>query len=149
MNTDNIINFEEKKYNKTLNINDIITPEEYKILIAKENLAPDESLKIDIYERFIENQNELDEVGLAPVSSEKVASEHTQNVMSLLDKPEKTTHEEKVLNELKERLEKPAENIVEGDFTRKLKKAGYIDVAVLLVVILNIGFIVAMALLKK
>ncbi len=149
MNTDNIINFEEKKYNKTLNINDIITSEEYKILIAKENLAPDEILKKDIYERFIKDQNQLDEVGLAPVSSEKVASEHTQNVMSLLDKPEKTTHEEKVLNELKERLEKPTENIVEHDFTRTRKKAGYIDVAVLLVVILNIGFIVAMALLKK
>ncbi len=133
----------------SLNINNIITPEEYSILIAKENLAPDEILMKDIYERFIKDQNQLDEVGLAPVSSEKLASEHTQNVMSLLDKPEKTTHEEKVLNELKERLEKPVENIVEGDFTRTRKKAGYIDVAVLLVVILNIGFIVAMALLKK
>ena len=81
----------------SLNINNIITPEEYSILIAKENLAPDEILKKDIYERFIKDQNQLDEVGLAPVSSEKLASEHTQNVMSLLDKPEKTTHEEKVL----------------------------------------------------
>ncbi len=106
-------------------------------------------MKKDIYERFIQDQNELDEVGLAPVSSEKIASEHTQNVMSLMEKTEKTTHEEKVLNEWKERLEKPAENVVEGDFTRTRKKAGYIDVVVLLVVILNIGFIVAMALLKK
>ncbi|MCI9280496.1 MAG: hypothetical protein HFJ02_06850 [Bacilli bacterium] len=148
MNTDNIIKFEEKN-NKTLSINDIITPEEYSNLIAKENLAPDEAMKKDIYERFIQDQNELDEVGLAPVSSEKIASEHTQNVMSLMEKTEKTTHEEKVLNEWKERLEKPAENVVEGDFTRTRKKAGYIDVVVLLVVILNIGFIVAMALLKK
>lgn len=147
MNTDNIIRFEEHKNNETLNIEDIITLEEYRNLIAKENLTPVEMMQKEIYERFIEDQNELALRGIAPVSSEKLAAEHSQYAIELMNKPEKTTHEEKVLISFQERLEN--KKSMEADYTRIRKKAGYIDVAVLLVVILNIGFIVAMALLKK
>ncbi len=150
MNTDdtknNIINFEEYKNKETLNIDNIITLEQYREINVKEHLTPVEMMQIEIYNRYIQEQNELALQGVAPISSEKPAAEHIQYVTELIDKPIKTPNEEKVVTAFKER---PAKTSVEPDYTRIRKKAGYIDVAVLIVVILNIGFIVAMALLKK
>ena len=71
-----------------------------------------------------------------------VYSEYQRKLKELANK------ENNVITEYEERV--PNENLEETeDSTRKLvkNKSGYIDATVILVIILNIGFIIAMALL--
>lgn len=126
----------------------IITPEEYyKELINKENKTPEELMKIQRYEQYIRDCQDLDNLGLLPESAQKNFTKHSSNIINLITKENKTEAEKKAIENYqngtevnKKELEVP---------TRKLSKAGYVDATIILVVLLNIGFIIAMAILGR
>ena len=138
--------------------NNVVTPEEYKELIAKDEPTPVELMKTKQYEDYLKSCQFLEELdlgfgtGLTPESAEPIIAKTNANKLKLLNKENKTKHEEEVLKEFKKTLENnQEENLTykEEGPTRKLKKAGYIDITIILFAILNIGFIIAMAMLRK
>lgn len=132
---------------KSLDMHNVITPEEYSKIIEKENLTPKELIQKEQYERYIDYVKDLDSIGLAPTSSEPVMAEQNTRVARLMEKESKTSHEEEVLNNWKNDLEEV--KVQTFSKNRQLKKAGHADIFILLYAILNIGFIIAMAMLKK
>lgn len=137
----------------------IISFEEYTALCEKEVRTPKEEMQIDGYKKYMQVRDYLQSVqvgnetmDLTPVSAQSEMNKANSYAMGLMDKPNKTEHEEQVLEDFQSRLrDNQNDNNVqllenEGP-TRKLQKAGYVDAVVLLAVILNIGFIVAMSIL--
>jgi len=137
-----------------LDKNNVVTPEEYKELIAKEEPTPIEIMKTKQYEDYIESCKYLEDLdlgfgtNLAPTSSDKIVRDTNEIKLDLINKEDKTEHEEKVLQEFKEKLENTKELEQVNGVSRKLKRTGYADIAIILVALLNIGFIFAMAILR-
>lgn len=127
----------------------IPTVQEYYDLIANPNPSPVDLTKIRIYEDYMTMCRELDEKGLLPESAQKIVTEDRLHTMDLGTKENKTDHEEKVLSNFQSTFDNQNMGKENDGPVRQLTKAGYIDATVILVVILNVGFIIAMALLGR
>lgn len=109
----------------------VITTDQYFALSAKKELTPFEEILKKNYEDFIE----------LATSNEKYITPTTEKILS--------EYNFKVLNGTNLNQEAPKEEILkeqtsEYTLSRSMKKAGYINASVILVVLLNIGFIIAM-----
>lgn len=109
----------------------VITTDKYFELSAKKELTPFEEILKENYEEFIE----------LATSNEKYITPTTEKILS--------EYNFKVLNGTNLSQEPPKEEVQkeqtpEYTLTRSMKKAGYINASVILVVLLNIGFIIAM-----
>ncbi len=125
--------------------NEIITVEEYFTLLSKtEELTPKEIMQKKIFEDFITRCEENS--SLISPATESIYAEYKRKLASLVAKENPTPQEVTVITDFREKMESQEMN-QEASYTRKLDKAGYVSATVVLVILLNIGFIVAMALL--
>ena len=125
---------------KAEKVNRIITPTEYFNISAKKEKTEKEIEDLQTFQDFIKECETYP--NHATPAMQDVYSEYQRKLKELANK------ENNVITEYEERV--PNENLEETeDSTRKLlkNKSGYIDATVILVIILNIGFIIAMALL--
>lgn len=126
----------------------IVSVTEYFDLVQKSNLTEEEKLAIDTFENFIVNA----------ITYEEYASDFLKSTIALYRAHINVLYSrgqdklaERIDNSIKDRvdlqkeeLEKKRENIQ----TRKLSSnSGYISSAIILVVILNLGFIIALTIL--
>ncbi len=136
--------------------NNIITPREYKELIALSNPDPIQIMKIKNYEDFLNNCAYLEQKGLLPEAADSIVSENNMNTMELANKENRTLQEEKVVENFQNALDRDEEdydNIINFEKAktriRTIAKAGYIDVTFVLISLLNLGFIIAMSLISR
>ena len=131
-----------------MNINNkpIIT-EEYFEILSKQNLKPEDIVKKNSYENFIKLCKKY-EPYISP-AAQSILSEYNSRTMALDSKENKTAYEENVLKDFQSVFNEE-ENLENNNGpVRKLLKAGYIDASIILAVLLNIGFIIALSILKK
>lgn len=130
-------------------MNNIITVEEYIELLNSENeLTPQQIIQMNSFETFIANCEKYS-LYLSP-AAEKIYSQYKKELAKIYTKEKRTKHENNVLLNFEKKVLEMNNNENENseEFTRKLtNKAGYVNAAIILVMILNIGFIIAMALL--
>ncbi len=118
---------------------------------------PKNNILFTNFESIIEDAKELEKGGILPESATFIFPKYYEYVSALKEKENRTPREEiivtKYYNEMKEKEEKD-NNIVpmrtrtkENNYYKPTSKAGYIDAAVILIMLLNIGFIVAMTIL--
>ena len=125
-----------------------ITVNQYFILLEKDpsELKPDEKIKIKSFNTFIRLCKKYE--SLISDAALDILKEYNSRIVSLTKKENKTTHEEQVLKEFQSALENSNEEVLANNSpTRKLTKAGYIDATVILIILLNIGFIVAITII--
>lgn len=126
----------------------MITVDQYFRLVEKNDLNPEEKVKIGTFETFIRLCKKYE--SLISEAALSVLKEYNSKVMSLANKESKNSHEENILKEFNSSFEESSEKIVSvGAPTRKLTKAGYIDATIILTILLNIGFIVAVTLIGR
>ncbi len=125
--------------------NSVITPTEYSELIKLENPTPVEQMQMKRYEEYIKDCDYLDDLMLLPTSAQDIYTKHNNNMLNLSSKEVLSKKEQSVLSESQNNREKQEVN----GKTRVLAKDGYIDVIVIIAVVLNIGFIVALTMLTK
>lgn len=128
-------------------MDNIPTTEEYFAILAKENdLTPKEVIKKRRFEWFITNCEKNPD--LLSDATEDVYAKYKNYMITLSEKENKTPLEQETVNGYQQKiLEMGKEENEEEVYTRKLNKAGYVNATIILVMILNIGFIIAMALL--
>lgn len=128
----------------------VVTPEEYKALIAIPNPTPIDLTKIKCYEEYMENCRYLDKINMLPEAADAIVSAHNTNTMNLLTKENKTANEEKALQSLKTN---EYDDVIDFEKTvnriRTLAKSGSIDAFFIIASVLNLGFILVMAILKQ
>lgn len=138
----------------TEQMDNIITVEEYTQLLNKEEeLTPQEQIQVNSFENFIKNCEKYSNY-LSP-AVERIYSQYQKELAKIYTKEKRTKNENKVLVKFENQIlktENEENNVVnfenENQYTRKLtNKAGYVNATIILVMILNIGFIIAMALL--
>ncbi len=119
----------------------IVTPQDYfQILSKEENLTPKERSQKMLFENFIANCEKNRNL-LSP-AVEDVYLEYQKELEKLYNNSNLVKKEKQNIINFDLRKEEQKE------YTRKLtNKAGYINATIILVMILNIGFIIAMALL--
>ena len=125
-----------------------ITTSEYFNLLNKENLNPEDIIKKVSYEKYIKLCKEYEDL-LSP-AAESILKEHNSKVMELSTKENKTIYEDAVLKEFQSTFEQNNEVSKTNDGPvrkRNLANAGYVDATIVLVILLNLGFIIAMALI--
>lgn len=124
---------------------ELVTVEEYFTLLKKtEELTPKEIMQKKEFEDFIDRcENNAEFISPA---TESVYAEYQRKLANLSVEENKSPQEIALLTQFQEKMEKSNEE--ENVYVRKLDKAGYASAIVILVMLLNIGFIVAMALLK-
>ncbi len=122
----------------------LITVEEYFDLLKKtEELTNEEILQKKAFENFIEKCETHSEY-ISP-ATENIYADYKRKLVNLSVIEDKTPQELDLVNNFQNKMQ---ENQEENNYTRKLDKAGYISATVMLIMLLNIGFIIAMALLK-
>ena len=147
--------------------NIILPIDQYFELIAKPEEEVQEFLKnpknniaLTNFEYTIQKAEELEngndkehEGGILPESANFILPKYHQKISELKEKENRTPREEilvtKYYNEM-EQKEKQENNIVPmrtRTYYRPTSKAGYIDATIILIMLLNIGFIVAMTIL--
>lgn len=124
--------------------NNLITSSEYFELLKKTELTPIESSQKKSFEDFIKQCQKYEEL-ISP-ASQSILTQYNTKSLELANNENRTSHEEAVLEEFKNGFIQN-ENLTQEGPSRKLAKAGYIDAAVILTIILNVGFIVAMTIL--
>ncbi len=109
----------------------------------KENLTPIEEIKIINFENFITLAEQNEDF----VSNEvlNILNEYRQK-RALLISPENEKNDNKII-QFKSFPKTPTDKVEEKVYTRKLSKTGYINASIMLIVILNIGFIVALTMI--
>ncbi len=126
-----------------------VTTERYKELLEKEKTTPltiAEMAEKKEYENYFAARDDLDKKGILPTSAQEEHSKETMMAMEFANKETRTPSEENIVQltfkeqNQNQELEEPS---------RKLSKAGYVDATVILVVLLNLGFIIAMAILGR
>jgi hypothetical protein len=120
------------------------TTEEYFKILERDHLTPEEITKKDSYESFINNCKKYE--SLISPTAQSILSDYNSRVLGLGTKGNRTPLEESAFDDFKKPFN--TEKEVEGP-VRRLAKSGYIDATVILLVILNIGFIIAFTLLKS
>lgn len=129
-------------------MNDIVTAEEYFAILASDgDLTPKDKMQKKRFEWFITNcEKNLD---LLSPAAEDIYAKYKNYLAALSEKENKTELEQGIVIEYQRKvLEMEKEENVQEEYTRKLvNKAGYVNALIILVMLLNIGFIIAMALL--
>lgn len=100
----------------------------------------------------LDNGNGIDnEGGILPKSAGSILQEYQKEIAKLLEKENKTTREEALISKY---YKEPEQEVVpirtrtkENNYEMPTNKAGYIDATVILIMLLNIGFILAMTIL--
>ena len=125
--------------------NKLITVDEYFAILEKlEELTSKEIYQKKTFEDFIKRCEE--NASFISPATESIYANYKRKLASLAVKENPSSQESALLTEFQEKMEKNNEE--ENVYTRKLDKAGYASAIIILVMLLNIGFIVAMALLK-
>lgn len=128
---------------KEMNIDEqsLETVDEYFSLLEKKDKKPEDVMKIRWFENFI-HLCEQYESNLS-LNAQEIYNRYTSKKMAYdLTKQKETLQTMATSNSLEKELSGPVR-------TRTLPKAGYVDATVILIVILNIGFILAIAFLGK
>lgn len=130
-------------------MDNITSPEEYFAILAKENdLTPKEVIKKRRFEWFITNCEKNPD--LLSDATEDVYAKYKNYMITLSEKENKTPLEQEAVNGYQQKILEMGkeENEEEEAYKRTLSnKSGYVNATIILVMILNIGFIIAMALL--
>jgi hypothetical protein len=124
-------------------LNTTTTTEEYFNILGSNHLTPEDMTKKNSYENFIKSCQKYEDL-ISP-TAQSVYSDYNSKVLNLEAKGNRTALEEEVLDSFKKPLQS---ELKEDGPVRKLAKSGFIDATVILLVILNIGFIVAFTLLR-
>ena len=126
-----------------------ITPEEYFTILSQErDLTPKEVMQKRIFEKeFLENCEEHS-YHLSQ-ATEDVYGEYHNRMAALISKENKTLLEIEVLEKYQKWILERENKENNEEIVRKLSndKGGYVNATIILVMILNIGFIIAMTLL--
>lgn len=124
----------------------IISIEEYFNILGKESkLDAKETVQKEEMKNYLEDCQALEDKGLLPESARPSLAKYEQKMVELQEKEKKTQLEQAELIKFQAKEEQKQE---EKEYGRVLnKKAGYVDAVVILVVLLNVGFIIAMAIL--
>lgn len=130
-------------------MDDIVTVEEYFSILANDgNITPKEMMQKKRFEWFINNCEKNPD--LLSDATEKIYAKYKNHLASLSEKENQTQLEQDIVIDYQRKvLEMGKEENEEEVYTRKLNKAGYVNATIILVMILNIGFIIAMALLES
>lgn len=128
-------------------MNDIVTVEEYfAILAKKDGLTPKDTMQKNHFEEFITNCEKNPDL-LSPAAQD-IYAEYKKYLAALSTKENQTQLEQDIIIDYQKKVSEMEEQEQEQDYTRKLvDKAGYVNATIILVMLLNIGFIIAMALL--
>ncbi len=128
--------------------NKIVSIEKYFEILGKESkLDAKETVQKEEMKNYLEDCQALEDKGLLPESARPSLAKYEQKMVELQDKPEdtRTSLEQAEIIKFQARME---QNQEEKEYGRVLnKKAGYVDAIVILVVLINVGFIIAMAIL--
>jgi hypothetical protein len=125
-----------------------ITTDEYFNILSQDTLKPEDIARKKSYEQYIELCEKYEDY-LSP-DAQSILTKHNERTMNLGSKEKKTSNEAKVLQDLQQRFENNNEvNEHKEGPVRKLAKSGFIDATVIIVVILNVGFIIAMTILGR
>ena len=158
------IELEEKvrRYNmneQPISKNIDITPERYFELIAKTEEELNSNaiyvLQIENFNKKINNFQELAEEGMLTEPSESILAEYNNLTRSLLKKENRTALEDEIVKELApEQIDETQNNVVQmrtrikkNQYYTPTSNAGHIDAIIILIMLLNIGFIIAMTIL--
>lgn len=127
----------------------IISTNEYFEILGKqeEELSPSDIVKKENYENFIRDCHRYE--SLISDTAQTILSEYNTKTSSVAVKENKTVHEEEFLQDLQSTFNQNVEPEETQEYTRKLTKAGYIDATVILVILLNIGIIVAFSIIGR
>lgn len=141
-----------KEYESTTFVqssNENFTVEEYFEILKKDIFTSKEINQKNIFENYIKKCEEYS-LYLSP-AVESIYSEYKKQMAALFTKENLTPFENEVLIDYQTRLSETDKggSTEEDDYIKKLAKAGYINATIILVMILNIGFIIAMALLGR
>lgn len=123
----------------------LITTEQYFDILSQESLKPEEIIQKVSYEKFISMCRQYD--GLISPAAQSILNEYNSRVMTIGTKETKTSHEESILNDFQSAFKNNEENLSQEGPTRTLAKAGYINATIILAILLNVGFVIAMAML--
>lgn len=119
----------------------VTTSEYFSILEKQDKLTPIEINKKRFYENFITTCSE--NIDLLSPTTENIYKEYQKEMHRICIKENRTYYEEEALQNYQAKMLQEDDK----DYVRKLSKAGYVNATIIMVMILNIGFIVAMALL--
>lgn len=158
------IELEEKvrRYNmneQPISKNIDITPARYFELIAKTEEELNSNaiylLQIENFNKKINNFQELAEEGMLTEPSASILAEYNNLTRTLLRKENRTAQEDEIVSQIvPEQIDENQNNIVQMRTRTKknqhympTNKAGHIDAVIILIMLLNIGFIIAMTIL--
>ena len=131
----------------------IITTDEYFQLLSKENLSDIEKIQKAKYERYIKLSQQYEDL-LSPAAQD-ILNKYNSKTRELVLKENRSIQEENKIKEFQSILEakqdslKLVHNKKINSSMKNFANAGYIDATIVLAIILNIGFIVAMTFLGK
>lgn len=123
----------------------IITTEEYFQILSKENISDIERVQKERYERHIKFSQQYED--FLSHAAQDILTTHNSKTMELGNKENKTSHEENVLKDFQSAFESRQNNLEHEGPVHRLAKAGFIDATIILTILLNVGFIIAMAIL--
>lgn len=123
----------------------LITVEQYFNILNQESLKPEEIVQKASFEKYIQMCRTYESY-LSP-AAQSILSSYNAHVMAMGTKENKTSHEESVLKDFQSAFEKTDETLNQDGPVRTLTKSGYIDATIILAVILNLGFIIAMTMI--
>ncbi len=127
-------------------MDEAVTVEEYFTILAKEgNLTPKDIMQKKRFESFITDCEKNPDL-LSP-ATEDVYAEYKKHLAALPSKENPTQYEKEVIIDYQRKVLEMEEQNEQEAYTKKLDKAGYVNATIILIMILNIGFIIAMALL--
>lgn len=129
-------------------IEHLIPVEEYfRLASQEEELTPEETQQKEAFEEFIDYCTEY--IDFLTPAAEAVYGKYKTHILGLNAKGDKKTEKENKIVQFYDQHNTFLEEEKEETYgtSRKLSKAGYVDATVILVVLLNVGFIIAMAIL--
>ncbi len=124
---------------------ELITPEQYFELLSKDQLTPKETIQKNSFEMFVRRCEELS--SLISPATEGVYATYLKGITKLYGKENLSAFEEKALQNYEEKLKIKKETGQKRKLT--LNQAGTINAIIIFVMLLNIGFIIAMAILGR
>lgn len=120
----------------------VVTVEEYFAILKKDGvLSPKEISQKNIFEKFMAECEKMSDT-LSPACQD-ICTEYRKEIAKLYYRRELTPLESEVLTHY-ESQKSTKEDL---GYTRVFSKSGYVDAVVVLVLLMNVGFIIAMILL--
>lgn len=123
-----------------------VTTEEYFTIINQDNLKPEEVIQKESFEKYIQLCKQYESY-ISP-AAQSILNDYNSRIMAMSTKENKTIHEENILKDFQDSFT-PANSIEQQGPIRKLAQDGYIDASIILTIILNVGFIIALAILGR